>query len=208
MFWKVCGITRKEDATAAVEAGADALGFVFFPPSERSVAAEDAAGIASGLPGEVKRVGVFVNSPRDEIEHLAELVGLDVIQLHGDESPTLASELPGTVWKALRAREREGLEELEARARPWADGARILLDAGAAGRWGGTGETVDWDLARQLAARHDLVLAGGLTPDNLAEAVESVRPWGVDVSSGVEAEAGKKDHEKLRRFAAALEPYR
>lgn len=208
MFWKVCGITGQEDAAAAVDAGADAVGFVFFPASDRSVRAESAVEISAVLPDDVDRVGVFVNSAADEIEHLFELVGLDVVQLHGDESPALASELPGVVWKALRAREREGLEELEARARPWVGRARILLDAGAAGRWGGTGETVDWNLARQLAERHDLVLAGGLTPDNVAEALETVRPWGVDVSSGVEAAPGKKDHDSLRRFAAALEPYR
>jgi len=206
-LWKVCGITDEAGAGAAVSAGADALGFIFYAPSPRSTTAAVAARVAATLPESVLRVGVFVNASIQEIQTIRDQVGLDIIQLSGDETPDLCKQLGERVWKALRLPPGSSLVEAEALASPYAEWT-LLLDAGGAGRYGGTGEMTDWNVAAGLAARHRLVLAGGLRPDNVAEATSQVRPWAVDVASGVEAEPGRKDKHKLRAFAAALEPFR
>jgi phosphoribosylanthranilate isomerase len=207
VLWKVCGITDEAGADAAVSAGANALGFIFYAASPRGTTPAVAARIAATLPDSVLRVGVFVNASLEEMQTTREQAGLDIIQLSGDETPDLCSRLGGQVWKALRMLPGSSLAEAEALAAPYAEWT-LLLDAGAGDRYGGTGEVVDWNTAARLAARHRLVLAGGLRPDNVAEAASKVRPWAVDVASGVEVEPGRKDKLKLRAFAAALRPFR
>ncbi len=207
VLWKVCGITDEAGADTAVRVGADALGFIFYAESPRSTTPEAAARIAARIPRSVLRVGVFVNASLGEMLAIRDDVGLDVIQLSGDETPELCGELGGRVWKALRLSPACSPAEVETLAAPYAEWT-LLLDAGGAGRYGGTGEAVDWHTAAGLAARYRLVLAGGLRPDNVAEATSRVRPWAVDVASGVEAEPGLKDTQKLQAFAAALRPFR
>lgn len=198
---KVCGITSLDDALAAVEAGADALGFNFYRRSPRYVAPSEARRIVDGLPAGVLCVGVFVNEDGPEaVARAAEESNVAAVQLHGDESPEFCAALGGRrVIKALRVGESFAPEE----AARYPVGA-ILLDAFSRSARGGTGETFDWTLARRTrrhAAR--LYLAGGLTPANVAEAVRAVRPYAVDVCSGVELSPGRKSAELVRRFAAA-----
>ena len=207
LLWKVCGITNATDAGAALNAGADALGFIFWQPSPRAIDADDAAAIAAELPSEVRKVGVFVDAPIDEMEGTAERVGLDVIQLHGDEPPATCERLPLPVWKALRLASGSSWDEAEQEASAY-EGCTLLVDAGVPGEYGGTGQIADWDVAARLAEERQVVLAGGLRADNVALAVDHVHPWGIDVASGVETKPGRKDEDELRRFAAALEPYR
>jgi phosphoribosylanthranilate isomerase len=205
--WKVCGITNGRDAAAAVDAGADALGFVLWPGSPRAVTLDEAAAIVLDLPAGVWRVGVFVDAAPDDIAAAVERLALDFVQLHGDESPRACAAAPRPVWKALRlapGTPRRAAQELAA-AYPE---ATLLIDARVAGEYGGTGEPADWDAAAHRAASRRVVLAGGLSADNVAAAVERVRPWGVDVSSGVESAPGRKDAGKIEAFAAALEPFR
>jgi len=191
---KICGITRLEDALAAAEAGADALGFNFWPGSKRYLEPRAAAEIITRLPPFVATVGVFVDPTRDEALRAAEASGVQWLQLHGDEPPELCASLPLPVLKGLRVRDRASLDALERY-----DVAGFLLDADTAG-YGGSGQTFDWAVAAEGARRAPIVLAGGLTPENVAEAVRQVRPWGVDVASGVERAPGVKDHEKTARF--------
>jgi phosphoribosylanthranilate isomerase len=202
---KICGITSLTDARAAVKAGADALGFVFCEASPRFLRPEAAAAITCHLPGRILRVGVFVDAPKEAILRVVATCRLDAIQLHGGESPDFCDGLvPLQVWKAFRMRGRQTLDQLPAYREST---AAWLLDSYSEGRAGGTGATFHWDLAveaRQLG--HPIVLAGGLTPENVAEAVRQVQPACVDVSSGVESAPGKKDPEKLRRFVAAVHP--
>ncbi|MFQ5742840.1 MAG: N-(5'-phosphoribosyl)anthranilate isomerase [Acidobacteriota bacterium] len=205
--WKVCGITSTADAAAAVAAGADALGFIFYPPSPRAVSLAEAMRIVAGLPEGVWRVGVFVDALVEEMAEAADRLGLDFLQLSGDEPPELASQLPRPAWKAVRLPPQPSPADADAMATTYPD-CTLLLDAGAGGLYGGTGESVDWQLAARVARQRPLVLAGGLRFGNVAEAVTRVRPWGIDVASGVEAEPGRKDPQKLSLFAAALEPYR
>ncbi len=196
---KICGIRTLEDARAAAEAGADAVGFVFWPPSRRYVDPAEAARIARVLPPFVVRVGVFVNEPPEVVEEVARHVGLDAVQLHGDEPPEVCARLRRRVIKAIRARNINSLRE--AAAYPV---SALLLDTYVPDTYGGTGRTFDWSLAE--AARHldrPLILSGGLTPTNVVEAIRRVRPYGVDVSSGVERD-GRKDPEKIRAFIAAV----
>ncbi|HSM91374.1 MAG TPA: phosphoribosylanthranilate isomerase [Anaeromyxobacteraceae bacterium] len=191
---KICGITRLEDALAAVEAGADALGFNFWPKSKRYVDPRAAGEIIARLPPFVATVGVFVDPTRDEALRAAELSRVGWVQLHGDEPPALCASLPLPVIKALRVRDRASLDALGAY-----DVAGFLLDADTSG-YGGSGQTFDWALAAEAARRAPIVLAGGLKPENVAEAVRQVRPWAVDVASGVERAPGVKDPEKTARF--------
>lgn len=198
---KVCGITNLEDALAAVEAGADALGFNFYKRSPRYLTPEAARLVVREVPWRVLCVGVFVNESREAVEAMMEESGVAAAQLHGDESPEFCEELRGVrVIKALRAR--EGFE---------VDGATryqteaILLDAYDPHAWGGTGKTCDWRLARRVReAVPRLYLAGGLTPENVGEAIREVGPYGVDVCGGVERVPGLKDHELVRRFVVAV----
>ena len=200
---KICGITNLEDAQVAVEAGADALGFVFCASSPRCVAPKAVAAITRHLPGRVLRVGVFVDAAPTTILQTVSACRLDAVQLHGDESPEFCDALaPFPVWKAFRVRNRDVLQQLAAYREMT---AAWLLDGYVEGQPGGAGATFNWDLAieaKQLA--HPIVLAGGLTPENVTEAVRLVRPAAVDVSSGVESAPGRKDPDKVRALIAAV----
>lgn len=204
LFVKICGITSVEDARLAVDAGADALGFVFWPMSPRRTDPQRAAAIARELPPFVLRVGVFVDMARDEMARIADEVGLDLLQLHGDEPPEALGGLPRRALKAVRVGKGFTSEE----ARRYAGVASgLLVDTRLPGETqlpGGTGIPFDWTLVRGLAEQVPfLVLAGGLGPANVAEAVRVVRPHAVDVSSGVEGLPGRKDPAKVRDFVAA-----
>jgi phosphoribosylanthranilate isomerase len=200
---KVCGITNLEDARAALAAGADALGFNFYTRSPRYIAPEDARSIISELPPiAVLCVGVFVNEDSAAtVAHMAARAGVAAVQLHGDESPEYCDELSERrVIKALRVGKDFAPEQATAyRAES------ILLDAFSASARGGTGETFDWELARRTReVVSQLYLAGGLTVENVADAIAAVRPYAVDVCSGVELAAGRKDAARLRAFVAAV----
>lgn len=194
---KVCGVTRLEDALLAARLGADALGFNFWPGSKRYLAAGAARAIVDRLPPFVTPVGVFVNQPEEEIRRAAEESGVRVLQLHGDEPPDLCARLPLPVVKAVRVAGPPPLESLRAFRV-----AAFLLDAPSAG-FGGSGTAFDWSLAGGVAALAPVILAGGLTPENVAEAVRRVRPFAVDVASGVESAPGVKDPSLVARFIAA-----
>jgi phosphoribosylanthranilate isomerase len=201
---KVCGITSPEDARVAVEAGVDALGFVFFARSSRRTTLDRAAEIAHALPATVRRVGVFVNESPDEMARVADRVGLDLLQLHGDEPPEALEALARPAIKAVRVG--RGFAPDEA-LRYAGTAAGLLVDTrlpGEAEPPGGTGIPFDWSLVQGLAGRVPfLMLAGGLHPGNVADAIRAVRPHAVDVASGVEARPGRKDPEKVRAFVRA-----
>ncbi len=191
---KICGVTRAEDALAAARLGADAVGFNFWPRSKRYLAPEAAAAIVGRLPPHVATFGVFVDPSRAELEAALAASGVGVAQLHGDEPPALCLALGVPVVKALRVRDRHdlaGLAAYEVRA--------FLLDSPSAG-YGGSGATFDWSLAAAAAREVPVLLAGGLGPDNVAEAVRTVRPLGVDVASGVESAPGVKDLARMEAF--------
>jgi len=192
---KICGITNRDDALHAAACGADALGFVFFSGSPRCVTPEQVRAIAEVLPPFVSRVGLFVNESPERIRAIAGECGLDVLQLHGDEVPAACVFPPYRVIKGVRPRNSVDLAPLSAYPV-----AALLVDAAVPGQFGGTGQRADWQLAAQLAAAHRVILAGGLTPDNVATAAQQVRPYGVDVSSGVESAPGRKDPAKVAQF--------
>jgi phosphoribosylanthranilate isomerase len=199
---KICGITGLDDALAAAEAGADALGFNFYPQSPRYVAPANAAGILKKLPPFVARVGVFVNPTQGEVERALASMRLDWLQFHGDEDSDFVSGFPGDmVVKAFRVKDKKDLKGMNA----FSGCAAFLLDAYSPGAYGGTGKPFRWDIALEAKKRYGrpVILAGGLTPQNVAEAVKKVKPWAVDTASGVESAPGKKDEEKLRAFIAA-----
>jgi phosphoribosylanthranilate isomerase len=201
---KICGIRTLEDARFAVDSGADALGFVFWHSSSRRVEPANAAAIAAALPAAILRVGVFVDAPRDEMLGIADAVGLDLLQLHGEEPPEALAGLSRPALKAVRV----GKGFTAAEALRYADVTRgIVVDTRLPGETrlpGGTGVPFDWSLVEDLADRVPfLMLAGGLTPDNVAEAVRAVRPHAVDVSSGVERMPGRKDPARVRGFIDA-----
>jgi phosphoribosylanthranilate isomerase len=195
---KICGITSEADAQAAVTAGADALGFVFYEQSPRHVTPARAAEIMAALPPFVTRVGVFVN-PTVDLVRAAVGAGIQVLQLHGEESPDFCRQQTVPVIKGFRLRDELSLLTCrDYQGLPW------LLDSYVAGQPGGTGAVFNWDLALKAKASNPLILlAGGLTPDNVAEAIRRVRPYAVDVSSGVETAPGKKDGARMRAFVAA-----
>lgn len=201
LFVKICGITSVEDGVAAAEAGADAVGFVFWPGSPRQVDAERARRIGDALPGSVVRVGVFVNAGRDELARGVAQAGLDLVQLHGDEGPEAFAGLPRRAWKALRM----GPDfSLESALRYEGHAAGLLLDSHVGDRPGGSGRAFDWRRVAPLRERvRFLILAGGLSPENVKDAVALAQPDGVDVSSGVESAPGRKDPAKLRAFVEA-----
>lgn len=196
---KICGLTNIVDAQAAVNAGADFVGFVFAAESKRRVTPAVVGEIVRRLPRAVRKVGVFVNEPAAHVVAVLRECGLDIAQLHGEELPAVSAEIgPDRVWKVVHLRTPQDVAAaLELPA------ALLVADTAAGGARGGTGQTGDWALAAQLAARRPLVLAGGLTPENVAAAVAAVRPAAVDVSSGIERAPGIKDHDRLRRFIAA-----
>ncbi len=187
MFVKVCGITNLEDGLAAVEAGARALGFIFYPPSPRGVTVQQVEEFAARLPGNIWKVGVFVDEQPEVIRSIAQRVGLDIAQLHGAETP---DDHPAglRIWKAFR---------IKSGPLPYPDypAEAVLLDGP------GCGQTFDWNLASALT--RPLILSGGLTPENVREAIAKTSPWGVDISSGIEAAPGRKDHQRMKQFMEA-----
>ena len=196
---KICGITSAEDALAAVDAGADALGFMFYAPSPRCVTRETAAQITRQLPPFVAKVGVFLNPTVEEVRQAVAECGLDTLQFHGEEPPEFCRQFGLKALKAFRVQGPETLGVL-----PNYSDATWLLDSFVAGTRGGTGNTFNWEIAAQaVKLRGRVILAGGLTPENAAEAMRKVRPYGLDVSSGVESAPGKKDVAKVRAFIAA-----
>ncbi|MCB1866870.1 MAG: phosphoribosylanthranilate isomerase [Chromatiales bacterium] len=197
---KICGITRPVDAEAAVEAGADAIGLVFHPSSPRNVDADTAARIARAVPAFVTVVGLVVDAEERRIRSLLDATGVELLQFHGDESAEACRPYGRRYLKAIRMR--PGVD-LAAAARAYHDAAALLLDAYVPGVPGGTGSVFDWSRAR-LDPGPPVVLAGGLTPENVADAIRIVRPWAVDVSGGVESAPGIKDAEKIRRFIAGV----
>jgi len=191
---KICGITNTKDAFRAIDYGADALGFVFYAKSPRCVSPVMARKIIAALPPFVTTVGLFVNETIDRVRYIRQEAGIDLLQLHGDESPETVSALGPDVIKAIRVKDLNsvtGLDIYTVRA--------LLLDAHSDAAYGGTGLKFDWQLVKNVDTA-PVVLAGGLNPDNVAEAVRLTRPYGVDVSSGVEAEPGRKDPVKLKTF--------
>jgi phosphoribosylanthranilate isomerase len=195
---KICGIPNLADAQAAVEAGVDALGFIFCEKSPRHVSLTEAAEISKQLPPFVMRVGVFVDAPEDFVLRAIGECGLNLLQFHGDEPPEFCLRFGLMSMKAFRIRDAESLREI-----PRFQTDAVLLDAFSSATLGGTGEKMDWNLAIEAQKfGKPVFLAGGLTPDNVAEAVRKVQPFGVDVSSGVEISPGKKDHRKVRDFVA------
>ena len=200
---KICGITNIEDARVAVTAGADALGFLLYRKSPRYVDPMIVQQIVAQLPPFILPVGVFVNEEIKIVRDLMDTCGLALAQLHGDESATYCRELRRPVLKALRLKDRStfvALAEFQARI----EVRGFVLDALSEEAYGGTGHVVDWGLARQAAQAATVILAGGLTPENVGQALRAVQPYGVDVSSGVEVTPGKKDHEKVRAFLRAV----
>ena len=200
---KICGNTSVEDALAAVRAGADAIGLIFYKESPRNIDPVEAARICAALPPFVSSVGVFVNEKPENVKALQRRVGFDYVQLHGDEPPEQLAEYGPRTLKALRPGSEAELTKLDT----WSAAGAILLDTPKAGVYGGSGKTGDWALAAQAAARlakrgQPLLLAGGLTPDNVSEAITRVNPFGVDIVSGVEAKPGKKDEQAMHRFVA------
>ena len=197
---KICGVTNLEDAIAALDAGADALGFMFYESSLRNVSVKVAAEIIRQLPPFVAKVGVFVNAADESVRRAIGESGIDTLQFHGDETPEFCRRFsPLKIYKAFHM---ENLESL--RALPGYRTDAWLLDSFVEGKPGGTGAKFDWDLAVEATQLgRPIILAGGLTPENVGGAVSKVRPFAVDVSSGVESAPGKKDHAKLRRFIAA-----
>lgn len=199
---KICGITNAEDAAAAVAAGADALGFVFHAKSPRVVEPPVVKRIVAGLPPFVLTVGVFVNEEAKRVRDIMDDCGLTLAQLHGDESAAYCELLGRPALKALRLRGPESLLSLaEFKGRAGIRG--FVLDAYSEAAYGGTGSVADWPLAATVAMTVPVLLAGGLTPDNVREAIDAVHPYGVDVSSGVEAAPGRKDHRKIEAFIRA-----
>jgi len=199
---KICGITNVEDALAAVEAGADAIGFVFHHASPRRVTSDVVKRIVAQLPPFVLPVGVFVNEDIKVVRDLMDDCGLAVAQLHGDEAVAYCDLLGRPVLKAIRLKDRGSLLALaEYKGRSRVRG--VVLDAFLAVSYGGTGQVTDWDLAAEASKSASVILAGGLTSENVAEAIRKVQPYGVDVSSGVESRPGKKDHARIRAFINA-----
>jgi phosphoribosylanthranilate isomerase len=200
---KICGITNLEDALIASDLGADALGFVFAKGSSRTITPEAAGNIIRKLPPFIVPVGVFVDSPVKEILSIIEIIGIQCVQLHGDETLSEYSKLNIPVIKSFRVDEHfheDRLLQFPATA--------YLLDAFVKGTMGGTGKTFDWNIALAAKTYGRIILAGGLTPENISDAIKRVKPYGIDISSGVESEPGKKDKRKLQQLFAAIHSLR
>jgi len=197
---KICGITRIEDGLIAAEAGADAIGLVFYAKSPRAVSVQQARAIIAALPPFVTTVGLFVDADRSELKAILEVLPLDLLQFHGDETPAACEGFARPYIKALRVRPGD---DIAARIEPYANAAGILLDTYVAGVPGGTGEAFDWSLVPHGLPK-PIILAGGLTAENVRAAIDQVRPYAVDVSGGVEASKGVKDAQKVRAFVRAV----
>ena len=194
---KMCGMTRPEDARAAAAAGASAIGIVFWPGSPRAVDLPAARAIVAALPAGVPAVGVFVNQPVEEINAAIDAAGLFAVQLHGDEPLDMIGRIRRPVIRSVSLEASTRLEDVPAHV-------TVLLDAHDPKLRGGTGRTIDWTAAAEIARRRPIVLAGGLTPVNVVEAIAAVRPYAVDVSSGIESAPGVKDHQLIDAFMAAV----
>jgi phosphoribosylanthranilate isomerase len=206
---KICGIKTVEDALAAIDLGADLIGFNFYPKSPRFVEVGHCRGIMSTVRkyGHVKYVGVFVNASIAEINATMEACGLSLAQLHGDETAEMLNELDGKAFKAIRLSTDSVTDSRTVTA--FAESRRevapvLLVDAAVKGVYGGSGVTADWKGAAQLAKKYPLLLAGGLTPENVGVAIGQVKPWGVDVASGVESGSGEKDASRMKAFVQAV----
>ncbi len=200
VFTKVCGITNPGDAREAADVGADAIGLIF-ARSPRRVDVEEARRISIALPDDILKVGVFVDADPEQVLRTAREVGLNLAQLHGDETPETVSAIRGVglpVMKAVRVRNAEALKILRGY-----EADLFLLDAWSARARGGTGETFDWELAKSLKGHDNIVISGGLSPENVREAIEFFEPYGVDASSSLEERPGEKDGERVRRFVRA-----
>ncbi|MFC1668670.1 phosphoribosylanthranilate isomerase [Chlamydiota bacterium] len=202
---KICGITNLEDALLAAEYGADAIGFVFYQKSPRYIPLEEAAVISRKMPPFVSRVGVFVDEPQEKIVEVAQLVGLDYFQFHGNESPSYCSFFGRRSIKAIRVSNKKDIDKVK----QFRSIKNILFDSKAANSFGGTGIVFDWEL---LPSRNDfadtfIMLSGGLTPSNVTEAIIKVSPDAVDVSSSIEIEPGLKDHKKMRAFIETVKRF-
>ncbi|HVU01970.1 MAG TPA: phosphoribosylanthranilate isomerase [Polyangiaceae bacterium] len=200
LYVKICGLTRAEDAVACAELGATALGLNFVPTSRRRVDERTAREIADAVRGRVELVGVMADVDPSEAARIRDAVGLDYVQLHGDESAEVVEALLPRAFKAVRIGDAE-----DARLASDVPGERILVDAKVSGELGGTGKTLDFSLVRRLAEERPLLLAGGLTPENVTRAVRVVRPFGVDVASGVESSPGVKDRARVAAFIEAAQ---
>lgn len=193
---KICGITNVDDALMASDMGAAAVGFIFYPGSRRHIEPGPAARIASLLPSNVVKAGVFVNQEVDFIGNVMKTAGLDLAQIHGDETPRFCSQIPGVYMKAIRVKNADSLKEIDGY-----DSEFALLDTFADRQFGGTGRTFDWDLLRGIDLKgKKLFLSGGLNSGNVAEAIGAANPYAVDVCSGVEKKPGVKDARKLKQF--------
>ncbi len=195
---KICGITNSADALAAIDAGANLLGFNFYEKSPRHITEAETARIRARLPKKIQAVGIFVNASPAEVTALRKSLKLDAVQLHGDETPDSVAQIARLipVIKAFRVEPEFPLATLD----EYREAFAFLFDAALAGQYGGTGRTTDWDVARRAALSRRIILAGGLKVENVAAAVRIVRPYGIDVASGVESKPGKKDPGLLREF--------
>ncbi len=198
---KFCGITRREDAWLAADLGADAVGFIFWPGSPRVVRPDEARDIVRSLPPFIVPVGVFVDQPLGTVRDTARLVGLWAVQLHGQEQPAFAAALGVRVIKAVGEPGSDVVQEADS----WPIDVTLLVDAVDPARRGGTGQKADWETAAALASTRRIVLAGGLTPEIVADAIAAVQPYAVDVSSGVEDAPGLKNHARMRAFMDAVQ---
>jgi len=207
---KICGMTNRDDVVAALDYGADYVGFVLYAESARGTSVPAMRGILDGISRPLRAVGVFVNEPRKAVEQTALDCGLHAVQVHGDEQAEDFVDFPVPLWRAVwiggtgPASLRPCLLETDSRGshdlhRAW-PAERYVVEAAVPGMYGGTGVAADWSRAADLAAERRVMLAGGLTPDNVEQAIETVNPLGVDVASGVEAEPGRKDHDKMKTF--------
>jgi phosphoribosylanthranilate isomerase len=207
MHIKICGLTNLDDTLAALDAGADHLGFNFYPKSPRYITPEACGRIRAQLArrgSTATTVGLFVNTSMAEVATVLDTCALDMAQLHGDERPEHLTRLWGRAFKAVRDPAALTEAELQALTVFSSGQPAFLVDAMAPNLYGGTGLLADWRAAAQLAARYAIFLAGGLNPGNVVAAIEQVKPWGVDVASGVESAPGKKDHAKIKSFVAAV----
>lgn len=197
---KVCGITRAEDARLAARLGAAALGFIFYPPSPRYIAPDQARAVTDAVGGHIRKVGVFVNLPLEEVNAIVDEAGLDLVQLSGNEPPEYCRDISVPVIKTFHV----GADFEPATTHPY-DVQAVLLDTSQAGSYGGTGRAFEWSLVNRDAFSSPLILSGGLTPENILDGIEIVRPDAVDVNSGVEASPGMKDRARLERLFDILE---
>lgn len=202
---KICGITNIEDAQVAADAGADMLGFIFYPPSQRYVTAEHARTIMDAIRDmryAIRAVGVFVNEPLAQVQAILDAARLDLAQLHGKESPEIVQALGSRAYKSIQANDLDTAQALMANYRSAVNGNRpaFIADAPPAKLPGGNGIVADWSVAREIAKQFPILLAGGLNVENVQEAIEIVQPYGVDVSSGVERVPGLKNHARVREF--------